>query len=188
MPATAWRSVTHIHIFAQMFALRDGFDKLFASPTAMPFTPLRLTLTLRYTDWWNWERNDPIHPFIHDRSLDIRNIVVPSSVTQMTVEFEQIDAKVAQLDAVISDLFQRRDWWVWLRTDGKILRVKGCDAEEQGAVKVWRWQGPTRFLTDSFPQRDGTRSQHAWMSHYNHHGDGLSMGYVVKTLVWEVER
>jgi hypothetical protein len=189
MPSSAWHSVTHIHIFAQMFALREGFNKLFSfvSPTAIALAPSSLTLTLRYTDWWNWERNAAIHPFESERFFDIRMVVVPSSVRQVTVELEQIESKVAQLDAVIREMFERRDWWVLSRKDGKRLSVKGRGAEEEGAVKVWRWQGPNRFLVDVWPQQDGRPSPHAQMTWHSHHGDGDSMGYVVKALVWEVD-
>jgi hypothetical protein len=177
MPLSAWRSISHVHVFAQMFALRPGFDKLFPSSTIMPLlNPSHVTLTLRYTDWWDREVNSPIRPFQPGREPEIRKVVLPSSVKEVTVEFEQIEAKLAQLDAVVGEVFQ----WEWVRADGRRLRVKGREAKE-GAVKMWKWQGPARFKWGVGPRPDQMRS-------FVHHGNGDSMGYVVKALVWEVEK
>jgi hypothetical protein len=112
------------------------------------------------------------------RDFEMRKVVLPLCINSVTVEFEHTEAKVKQLDAVVDDIFLRRDWWVWTRADGKKLVVRGKDAKEEGAVKVWKWDGPTGFK----------HSLSDVTTRYEHHGGGDSMTYVVKALTWEVEK
>jgi hypothetical protein len=136
--------------------------------------PPNLTLTLRYTDWWNWESNQPIYPIRENRFLDMREMFLPPFINSLTVQFENLESKVKQLDNVIGEMFTRKDHWVWTRKDGKRLVVEGVSAKERGAVKEWKWAGPTRF-GNGLPK-------------YPHHGEGDSMVYVVKELTWKVEK
>lgn len=152
-----------------MYALQSGFNGLFRSRLDI-CRPKSMTLTLRYTDWWNWEFNAPIFPIQQDLFFPLRDIELPSTVQKMTVEFENIELKLKELEAVINELFQRRDYWVWKRRDGKRLMVCGHGIEGHG-VKTWRWTGPTSF---------GFRNQN-----FSHHGNGDTMEYVVKVVTWE---
>ncbi|KAF2681289.1 hypothetical protein K458DRAFT_392082 [Lentithecium fluviatile CBS 122367] len=170
-------SIKHIHIFPQMYALRTGLDRLFDA-SRPNLAPSRMTLTFRYTDWWNWEINEPIHPFLPNRFIEMRHIVLPPCINTLTVEFEHTESKVNQLDSVVGEMFRRRDWWCWRRSDGRKLVVRGENAKEEGAVKMWKWEGPTMF-------KEGHTQV---MRRYPHHGQGDSMGYVVKVLTWELEK
>jgi hypothetical protein len=155
-----------------MFALRRGLEHVF-SADRFNFVPRHITITLRYTDWWNWEYNQPIYPIRPGQFIDMRTIVLPPFINLVTVQFENIESKEKQLSGVIGEIFARRDWWIWTRADGKRLVVNGMDPKEEGAVKEWKWVGPTKF-------GDG--------STYSHHGDGDCMGYVVKEVTWEIEK
>ena len=101
------------------------------------------------------------------------DIPLPSTVQKLTVEFETIEKKVDQLQAVVGEFFNDRETWVWKRRDGRKLVVCGEEKEGNG-VETWKWIGPTRF--GGIPRV------------YPHHGKGESMGYVVKNVVWRVER
>jgi hypothetical protein len=120
----------------------------------------------------------PIYPIHRGRDFDMRKVVLPLSVNEVTVEFEHTEAKVKQLDQIVDEMFRKRDWWVWKRVDGKQLAVQGRDAKEEGAVRVRKWDGPTRF-------REGSSKT---LVNYRHHGEGDSMSYVVKALTWAVEK
>ncbi|KAF2440668.1 hypothetical protein P171DRAFT_524669 [Karstenula rhodostoma CBS 690.94] len=165
-----WARIHHYHIFGQMCHLRQGLDSLFRNRLDVCL-PTTMILTLRYTDWWNSETNAPIFPIGQEAFLPLRDIKLPSSVQRMTVEFETIELKLKELDAVINEMFSRRDYWVWKRRDGRRLVVNGQGVEGDG-VETWRWIGPTKF---------GFRSQE-----FPHHGDGDTMSYVVKVVTWEV--
>lgn len=115
--------------------------------------------------------NAPIFPIRDDLFFPLRNIELPSSVQTMIVEFENIETKIKELDAVVNEMFSRRDYWVWKRRDQKRLKVLGQGAESDG-VKTWRWTGPTTF---------GHSSQK-----FPHHGDDDTMGYVVKVVTWDI--
>jgi hypothetical protein len=130
-----------------------------------------MTLTLRYSDWWNWETNAPIFPIAHEFFFPMRDIELPSTVKQMSVEFENIELKVKELDNVVQQMFHHRDYWVWQRRDGRKLMVRGLGVEGDG-VRTWRWMGPTKFGYNS--------------RKFHHHGEGDTMGYVVKVVTWEL--
>ncbi|KAL5397051.1 hypothetical protein PMIN06_000498 [Paraphaeosphaeria minitans] len=165
-----WARISHYHVFGQMYLLGPGFHGLFKNQLDVCL-PTTITLTLRYTDWWDWETNAPIYPIRQDRFFPLRRIELPSTVTRMTVEFENIESKVKELDAVVNEMFSRHYHWMWKRRDGKTLTVRGRGVEGDG-VETWRWNGPTTF---------GYRSQK-----FPHHKDGDTMGYVVKVVTWEV--
>lgn len=99
---------------------------------------------------------------------------LPNSVRKVVVQFEYIEAKIKQLEAVVDEMFARRDWWYWRTREGGKLVVKGEGAREEGAVREWKWQGPTMF-------GDGGER-------FAHHGGGEVMGYVVKEITWELEK
>ncbi|KAJ4358434.1 uncharacterized protein N0V89_003017 [Didymosphaeria variabile] len=165
-----WARVHNYHVFGQMYLLEQGFRNLFRNRLDICL-PSSMTLTLRYTDWWNWEVNAPIFPIQHHLFFPLRDIELPSTVQKMTVEFENIEPKIKQLDAVIGEMFHRRDYWVWKRRDGRKLTVRGKGVEGDG-IKTWTWTGPTTF---------GYRSQK-----FPHHAKGDTMEYVVKVVTWEV--
>ncbi|KAF1974412.1 hypothetical protein BU23DRAFT_567607 [Bimuria novae-zelandiae CBS 107.79] len=166
-----WARISHFHVFGQMYALRQGFRGLFRHTQERACHPASLTLTLRYTDWWYWESNDPIYPILPQRFLPMADIEIPSTVQEMSVEFESIEPKLKELEGVVADMFQRKDHWVWKRRDGRVLKVCGRGVEGDG-VRTWRWTGPARF---------GGRSER-----FAHHGEGEEMGYVVKVVTWRL--
>ncbi|OAG06780.1 uncharacterized protein CC84DRAFT_1163088 [Paraphaeosphaeria sporulosa] len=165
-----WARIQHYHVFGQMYLLGQGMNGLFRNRFDVCL-PTTMTLTLRYTDWWDWETNAPIYPIRQDRFFPLRYMWLPPTVQRMTVEFENIESKIKELDAVVNEMFSRHYHWVWRRRDGKNLKVCGRGVEGDG-VETWRWNGPTTF---------GYRSQK-----FPHHGDGPTMGYVVKVVTWEV--
>lgn len=153
-----------------MYLLSKGFGGLFSRRLDICL-PTTITLTLRYADFWNWEINAPIYPIRQDHFFPLRRIELPSTVRRMTVEFENIVSKIKELDALVAEMFSRDYHWFWTRRDRKRLMVRGRGTEGDG-VTTWRWNGPTTF---------GYRSQK-----FPHHGEGDTMGYVVKAVTWEV--
>jgi hypothetical protein len=87
-----------LQVFAQMFALEGGQLTKPVNKAAQKTSPRRLTITLRYTDWWYWESNAPLR--IEDSWSE--DFVAPASVEEIVLELETRNGKKPELDALIS--------------------------------------------------------------------------------------
>lgn len=162
-----WKRIRTWHVFGQMFSLEPCF-RMLARDQGQRFVPEQLVVTLRYTDWWNWETDAPCDT---NQFFPMNDCPIPESVRRVVVEFETIEKKEKELDIVVASMFSDRQEWVWNRTDGKTLYVKG-NAIEGAGIETSSWWGPTSFsITDS---------------DFSHHGKGDTMRYVVKVLEWEI--
>ncbi|KAJ5379542.1 hypothetical protein N7509_012661 [Penicillium cosmopolitanum] len=128
----------HIHLFTQQFFLEDDrWSDMWnglqmgnegrSLRGACRIAPKKLTITLRHTDWWYWENNDPlgIDPFrpgrtranemgkpVHHwqnnpsrRPWGTQFNSIPS-LEELVIEFETIMRKRDQLDAIIHQALQ----------------------------------------------------------------------------------
>jgi len=176
-----WARITHFHIFGQMYILQQQFGSLFSGSHLGALIPnvSKITLTLRYTDWWNWESNAPIAPLARTQFFPLPRVGLPDSVTTMVVQFESREGKLSELNAAVAEMFVPGGTpfkgvnavWQWHRRDGRALSVKGSCAEGDG-VRTWKWDGPTSL-------GDGQK--------YRHHGEGETMVYVVKEVTWQLD-
>jgi hypothetical protein len=145
--------------FNQMFKMAGGL------------APRTVKVTIRYTDWWNWEDNHP---------LDVDSIVpkpgpgyFPDCVDTFILELESAELKKAELDAMVKQIVGDEDKtkkmatnanWKWKRFDDVCLEFN-----QDVGVKEWEWMGTTRFGR-------GPR--------FAHHPEGDSMKYIVKVLTF----
>jgi hypothetical protein len=81
-----------------MFALEGDNMKLFMADLSTWLRPKTLVITIRYTDWWNWESNMPLKI----SSKWMKDIKVPRSMEHLVVEFETRNGKKAELDALVT--------------------------------------------------------------------------------------
>jgi hypothetical protein len=81
-----------------MYALEWGQLTEAVNKASMKTPPRRLTITLRYTDWWDWEGNAPLR--ISDSWS--KEFEAPDSVEEIILELETRNGKKAELDALIS--------------------------------------------------------------------------------------
>jgi hypothetical protein len=67
-----WSKITKVHIFSEMQACMQSTFKWFFEiiPSLQPKV---IQLTIRYTDWWFWDRNDPlkVEAILPERYLNI---------------------------------------------------------------------------------------------------------------------
>lgn len=154
-----------------MFALEQGFQGLFRNHLDL-CQPTSIVLTLRYSDFWFWEFNQPIHPIQAHHFFPMCDIQLPRTVQRIEVEFESIEPKLGQLQALVLEMFQRKDIYFWKRRDGKQLTICEGDLSDHG-TKTWRWTGPSKL--------GGTTQR------YPHHGEADSMVYVVKVVTWQLD-
>ena len=122
--------VHHLHFFTQQFFLEDRLwssiwdgikigDEGRKLRGECKIAPKKMTITLRHTDWWFWENNDPlgIDPFRpgRTRAAEMGRAVSPDdaqrawgnqftsipTLEELVIEFETIMRKRHQLDAII---------------------------------------------------------------------------------------
>ncbi|KAF2000663.1 hypothetical protein P154DRAFT_534442 [Amniculicola lignicola CBS 123094] len=154
--------VSHARIFAQMYAF--GADPIYGCifRGKQTISPTTVTITIRYTDWWNWESNAPLS--VSSLRPSLAEIFFPFSVEKLVMELETRDGKKKELERVIVEM----RGWEYNRDDEEALKM----AEDE-PVKEWTWDGPTAF-------ENGTI--------YHHHPTGDTMKYVVKVLTWRARK
>jgi len=162
--ATPWPA-ERAQVFAQMYAL-EGTEWLrgaLRGLAARPLPPREVTLTLRYADWWYWERDEAL------RVSDAWHgaVPMPRCVERVVLELETRWGKRDELRAIVRDQVVR---WRWR-------------SEEEGAEfgfvgsKESDWVGTTkpggRFYAHHAPLANGMQVE------------GNHMRYYVVKLVWE---
>jgi len=154
------RNFGHLHMFAQMFAIEGlastpgNVRRFFLHTPLVPgdFQPRMLHVTIRHTDWWYWENDDPLR--LEDRwvkalldSPDLR------STATLRLELETLDYKVAQLQPIL-DRIQRMESEEKEThlIDGKPTKTKFVLS---GAPESYDWEGPADIDKRKFGPYDG---------------------------------
>ncbi|KAI6089770.1 hypothetical protein F4821DRAFT_230895 [Hypoxylon rubiginosum] len=123
-----------LRVFAQMYKLEGGhLAQLLKTPGLYP---RRLTLTIRHTDWWYWEEDQPLR-FEADWIQAVCK-TLPSSVREFWIELESLEKKKGQVDSIAK---QMREKWFFKRTDGAALFADVTGKN----VEVSRWSGTSRW-------------------------------------------
>lgn len=149
------QSLKQVRFFTQMYWLEDGhnLNALMALPN---FQPTRLTITIRYSDWWFWETNTPLQ--MNEKWL--RLFKGSRGLRELRVEYETLAWKRAQMDAIVA----RNKQWRLAVGDGE----EGHLSAEGTKLEEWTWTGASRL---------GGKN-------WAHHGEGDIMEYVVVTDTW----
>ncbi|KAG2024161.1 hypothetical protein CC2G_001741 [Coprinopsis cinerea AmutBmut pab1-1] len=166
-----WSKITKIQIFPQMYACKSyEFAAFFTSvPELQPKT---VVITIRYTDWWWWERDNALDLTIAPPSTEM---YFPPSVETLVLELETIEKKKGELEAHVRDVIRGKEGWKWKRFDGECLELDVGDLSEDEALKrmaQWEWMGPTKFNGANGPG-------------YEHHPEGNEMKYIVRALIFK---
>ncbi|KAJ5494347.1 hypothetical protein N7463_010434 [Penicillium fimorum] len=178
--------VQHLHLFTQQYFLEDnnwsqiwdglalGNDKPGLRGECM-ITPKKMTITLRHTDWWFWENNDPlgIDPFRpgRTRAAQMGEAVSPEDAArswgnrfssipcleELVIEFETIMRKKDQLDAIIQQALEwkfpmQADNGLYLVADHKSKSVYTWAGAKEAELKRQRRVGPFNAETGSESQ------------------------------------
>ena len=132
--ATEEVEIEALRVFAQMWALENGsLRALLETPRLRPRT---LTLTIRHTDWWFWEVEQPLR-FEGNWLRDVGR-AMPSSLTMVRIELESLEQKKEQVDAIAKQMSER---WFFKRGDGVALYP---DTSGQ-AIEIDRWTGSSTW-------------------------------------------
>ncbi|RXW21142.1 hypothetical protein EST38_g4713 [Candolleomyces aberdarensis] len=131
--------------------------------------PKIVQLTIRYTDWWNWEENRAlVLTFAPGRNA---RAYLPNSCETFLLELETTESKKDQLKQQVQLITKAKEHWKWPRMDGRCLVL-----DEEVPVKDWEWMGPTKFVE---APRDYALT-------YAHHPSGDEMKYCVKILTFKL--
>lgn len=128
--------IKHIQISAQLywFEGRLVHSDLWHSLQSKSLQLDTFTVTIRHSDWWNWESDSPLH-FHQDRIREILRTPEASHIAEFRLELETLEWNMGQLRTILNDL--------------RSLKIH--DAEESDDVH-WEliepfeettWSGPT---------------------------------------------
>ncbi|MCJ1326809.1 hypothetical protein MMC10_003475 [Thelotrema lepadinum] len=124
--------MSHVRVIPQLYMLEDGqsLGKLLA---VSHFNPNCFTITLRHTDWWNWETDEPLR--INSRFVN--RCLFPDSVTELRMELESIERRRPQIEHIAQ---QMREKWMFRRRDGALLK-----ANAGGRDEIMKWEGSSTW-------------------------------------------
>lgn len=105
--------LNHVRIFPQMYIFEDGQNlrKILDIPH---FHPRCITVTIRHTDWWNWESDQPL--FFSAEWL--RTSRFPESLREFRIELESLERRKDQIDDMAQ---QMAEGWKIQRHDGTLM-------------------------------------------------------------------
>lgn len=109
-------AMSNLRVFTQLCELEPGYSlRSLVSLQHLRFR--RLTITLRHTDWWFWESDEPLQ-IKTGRWIEILQSVLPSSVTEVALELETLERKKDQIMNIAKQMSQK---WYFQRNDGVTL-------------------------------------------------------------------
>ncbi|KAI9769725.1 MAG: hypothetical protein M1839_003601 [Geoglossum umbratile] len=168
----------HIHFFTQQYWLEGTWaGSPWATVTQMPeIRPRKLTITIRHTDWWYWESDEPlgIDPRLPGRvrkremlSSDPNTEVKDSGdrraarlrlawgnqfknlsgLCELVIELETVERKRLELDGIVA----RAEGWRFELADGKVL------VRDETETMSYTWAGSREFdgLVRANPRQPG---------------------------------
>ncbi|KAL7787056.1 hypothetical protein V8C37DRAFT_391293 [Trichoderma ceciliae] len=153
--------IESLHVFAQMYRVEQGGLAVLLSTPGLH--PRQLTLTIRHTDWWLWENDEPLR----FEAEWIRGVsrAMSSSTREFRIELESLERKKDQVDAIGKHMAEH---WFFERIDGTVLY-----ADVSGKCqKVSRWTGTS------------TWHDHRWTRDENKDG---KLDYYILTITFEPE-
>ncbi|PNS15095.1 hypothetical protein CAC42_2324 [Sphaceloma murrayae] len=125
-----------LQIFSQLFMLESG-DMLQNVLDLPNFAPRRIIITVRHTDFWFWESDEPLRV----NAAFVRHCQFPTSVKEVEIRFETVERKKDQVDLLASQAKE----WVFARKDEKLLRWKEEGLEKWTGVSTLNQQ---RWIRD----------------------------------------
>lgn len=136
--------VNHIRVFPQLYRLEPGHD-LQAINDLPHFYPRRFTITIRHTDWWNWETDAPLYI----NSSFVNTCRFSESVQELCFELESIERRKEQINSIAKQMMEK---WLFERKDGVCLSARDSD------ISVMRWSGSSTWNGQRWV-RDETRPE-----------------------------
>jgi hypothetical protein len=161
----AAQALQRVRMFTQMYWLEggEGLKRIFRSPQ---FRPTVLTITIRYSDWWFWEEDEPLR--MGERWLS--GFKGSPGLKQLKVEYETLSWKKEEMMEII---LRNKSWKLPILGEQEVdgsepAEFDGYLSAEDTVLHEWKWKGPSKL--------DGQTWQH--------HGPGETIEYLVVTDTW----
>lgn len=123
-----------LHVFAQMYRIEQGGLAQLLHTSRLH--PRRLTLTIRHTDWWFWEDDEPLR-FEADWINRVQTGMSPS-LQEFRLELESLERKKDQIDTIAQHIAEN---WFFKKLDDTVLY-----ADVSGKChEVSRWTGTSTW-------------------------------------------
>ncbi|RFN53434.1 hypothetical protein FIE12Z_2259 [Fusarium flagelliforme] len=134
--------IERLRIFAQMYKLEDGELKRLLNSSYL--APRIVTLTIRHTDWWFWEDDEPLR-FEANWIKGVAS-VLSSSTNRFCFELESLKRKKDQVDKIAAQMIKK---WYFKRKDGVVLYADATTQESQwNGSSTWNNQRWVRDETE----------------------------------------
>ncbi|KAK3112785.1 hypothetical protein LTR53_010582 [Teratosphaeriaceae sp. CCFEE 6253] len=155
-----WQNFGHLRLYVQMYlieGLTPGAGRLRryflrTSPEPGDFQPRMLHVTLRHTDWWDWESDEPLHlqySWVEAmlNSPDLRSTHI------FKLELETLDYKLDQLLPIVERLkrLESQEFETHL-VDGK---PTGTQFVLSDTEHRFTWDGPANLNNETFDPYEG---------------------------------
>ncbi|GFP60468.1 hypothetical protein TASIC1_0019001400 [Trichoderma asperellum] len=137
--------IESLHAFAQMYRVEEGgLADLLHTPG---LHPRRLALTIRHTDWWFWEDDEPLR-FEADW-ISLAAAAMSPSTQEFRLELESLERKKDQIDTIGKHIAEN---WFFKKSDGNVLY-----ADISGKChEVSRWTGTSTWHNKRWTRDENT--------------------------------
>ncbi|EOA84631.1 hypothetical protein ACJQWK_07120 [Exserohilum turcicum] len=159
----AAEALQKVRFFTQMYWLERGQNTFYLFSLAK-FRPTQLTITIRYSDWWFWENDEPLR--MHEDWL--RYFRGSPGLRTLKVEYETLEWKKEEMMRIVR---RNKAWKLPVRREGARFEdhdLEGYLSAETTELKEWTWRGTSRLGGQT----------------WNHHGAADTVQYVVVMDTW----
>ncbi|KAG8672079.1 hypothetical protein FPOAC2_05450 [Fusarium poae] len=126
--------IERLRVFAQMYKLEEGnLARILSEPL---LAPRIVTLTIRHTDWWFWEQDEPLR--FEGNWIEDVSKALSTSTNQFCIELESLERKKGQIDKIADQMIKK---WYFKRSDGVVLYAEASG----GSRKESRWSGDSTW-------------------------------------------
>ena len=135
--------IGRMHVFAQMFRVEDGTLADFVGTAHLH--PKQLTVTIRHTDWWYWETDEPLR--MKGNWLKKFGESLSASTREVVLELETTKRRKGQLQKIVK---QMTDSWFIKRgahAGGDVLYADAANVGASSWTGRSTWQGQ-RWVRD----------------------------------------
>ncbi|KAH7393779.1 hypothetical protein DE146DRAFT_737499 [Phaeosphaeria sp. MPI-PUGE-AT-0046c] len=134
----AAEALQKVRFFTQLYWLENGHGmrQMFRMPT---FRPASLTITIRYSDWWWWENDEPLRM---DESW-LKEFVGTPGLRELRVEYETRVPKKGEMMSIVQ---RNKKYKLPIRREGGNMdEWEGYLSAEKTDLKEWTWKGTSKL-------------------------------------------
>jgi hypothetical protein len=157
-------SLQKVRFFTQMYWLEDG-DNLRMLCALSNLRPAQITISIRYSDWWCWEDDEPL-------TMDegwLRTFSGNPGLRTLKVEYETVIWKKDEMMRIVE---RNKKWRLPVRSEGGANSThEGYLTADKTDLTEWTWKGTSEL------------GSQAW----SHLSASETIEYVVVTDTWRFD-